>query len=73
MLIDLIIGVICKILATLFTFVNLQIACNDYFFLTLQTAGAPDTRRDILMEYTGVIGRRRRTDIFIDLLTYFAI
>ena len=64
MLIDLIIGVICKILATLFTFVNLQIADNNYLFLTLQTMGAPDTRRDILMEHTGVIERRRRTGIY---------
>ena len=49
MLIDLIIGVICKFLAILFTIVNLQIACNNYLFLTLQTMGAPDTRRDIHM------------------------
>ena len=65
MLIDLKIGVICKILASLFTFVNLKIACNTYLFLTLQTVGAPDTRRDILMKHSNVIGRRRRrrTDI----------
>ena len=50
-------------LATLFTFVNLKIACNNYLLLTLQTVGAPDTRRDILMEHTNVIGRRRRIDI----------
>ena len=62
-LIDLIIGVICKILATLFTFVNLKTACNNYLLLTLQTVGTPDTRRDILMEHTNVIGRRRRIDI----------
>ena len=43
MLIDLIIGVICKILATLFTIVNFQIACNNYLFLSLQTMGASDT------------------------------
>ena len=63
MLIDLIIGVICKILVTLFTFVYLQIACNNYLFLTLQTMGAPDTTGDILMEHTGVIESRRRTGI----------
>ena len=73
-LIDLIIGVICKILVILFTLVNLKIACNNYLFLTLQTMGASDARRDILMEHTGVIGRRRRrTKIIVDLLTHFAI
>ena len=63
MLIDLIIGAICKILAALFTFANLQIGCNNDLFLTLQTMVAPDTRRDKLMEHTGVIGRRRRTGL----------
>ena len=67
--IDLIIGVICKILATLFTFVDLQIAWNNSLFLTLQTTSAPDTRRDILMEHTGVIGRKknRPSDLFCNL------
>ena len=44
---DLIIWVICKILATLFKFVNLQIACNNHLFLTLQTMGAPYVLRGI--------------------------
>ena len=51
MLIDLKIGVICKILATLFTIVDLQIASNKYLFLSLQI-GAPDTRRVTFMEHT---------------------
>ena len=63
MLIDLIIGVVCKILASLLAFVNWRIACSYYLFLTLQTMGAPDTRMDILLEHTVAIGRRRRTDI----------
>ena len=66
MLIDLIIGVICKILASLFTIVNLQIACNNYLYLSLQTMGAPDTRGGGVYSWniqcTGVIGRRR-TDL----------
>ena len=54
MLTDLIIGVICKILATFFTFVYLQIAYTNYLFLTLQTTGAPYVLRGIyiLMEHT---------------------
>ena len=52
-LIDLIMWVICKILVVNpFTFVNLLIASNNYLFLTVQTMGAPDTRRDIIMEHT---------------------
>ena len=59
---DLIIGVICKILTTFFTFVYLQIACTNYLFLTLQTTGAPYVLRGIyLWNILGVIGRRRRT------------
>ena len=46
--IDLIIVVICKMFVTLFTLVNLQIACNNYLFLTLQTMGASEARRDIV-------------------------
>ena len=52
MLIDLIIGVICKILDSLFTFVNLQIACKDYLFLTSQTTDALYTGRYIFYVYT---------------------